>query len=236
LPFQNREAEIETIARTCLKNLKISTMHPNERSQKKTTLLTSAQMWGSGKSWLGNHFLEQFNSPQFATLRSKLAEEFGAEAVNTLASSVYVLVDLRDTSDMTLMRPGVTLGQFVLVSLVRTMISLFPEDRPFWESQPVSRWLSGAVMHWFSEKYHKTFFVHFDEVDLILSVPPEIKKDEVVGIEAAKRFYEFWTLTHPIILTGNFLYFTGRSVFLYAYGKGLYRSPEFTSPGISMQK
>jgi hypothetical protein len=56
----------------------------------------------------------------------------------------------------------------------------------------------------------------------------------MVGMEAAKRFYTFWYLTYSIILAGHFLYFTGRSVFLYSYGKGLHAaSLGVTSPGIS---
>jgi hypothetical protein len=66
------------------------------------------------------------------SLQHKYTKEFGAEAINTLANSIYVLIDLRDRSNMTL-RPEVTLDQFVLISLVRTMISLFPEDRLFLE-------------------------------------------------------------------------------------------------------
>jgi hypothetical protein len=235
LPFQNRDAEIETIARTCLENLKLVKLVHSEESQKKTTLLTSAQMWGSGKSWLGNHFLEQFNSPQCETLRSKLAEEFGTEDVHTLAHSIYLLVDLRRWSDL-LPRRAVQLDEYVLCSLVGAMLMHFPDDCTFWESQPIANWTPKGVLAWFTKKYHKTFFVHFDEVDLILNVAPSLTRDEIIGIEAAKRFYDFWRLTHPIILTGNFLYVSGRSVFLYSYGKGLYRNYAFKSPGISLQK
>lgn len=211
LPFQNREAEIETIARACLNSLKTSQLASGELSQQKITLLTSAQMWGCGKSWLGTHFLQQFRSQQYAPLRAKLVEEYGTEAVNTLTNCVYVPIDLR--RDMVL--PTGCLALLILRSLVGALITHFPEDRAFWESQPVSIWLPRTVLHWFSEKCKKTFFIHFDEVDAILEVPPKLERDEVVGIEAAKRFYDFWTFTHSIILTGNFLYATGRFVFHY---------------------
>jgi hypothetical protein len=51
------------------------------------------------------------------------------------------------------------------------------------------------------------------------------------GLDAAKRFYDFWTVICPILLPGNFLYCSGRSAYLYALGKGLYHSHGFVSPG-----
>ena len=98
MPFQNREIEIETIARKCLENLKISGSRETERTQAKYTLFTTAQIWGSGKSWLGAHFLDQFKSPQYSLLRNKLEKEFGKDSVNTLLNTVYIIIDFRDFS------------------------------------------------------------------------------------------------------------------------------------------
>ena len=227
LSFQNREAEIETIARVCLNNLKVSKLRSGEVSQHKTTLLTSAQMWGSGKSWLGTHFLQQIKTERYAPLRSKLAEEFGPKAVKTLIKSVYIPIDLRLWTGSLFLTSAPTLDQFVLRALVGTMVMHFPDDLAFWQSQPESYWEPKTIVAWFSKKYDKTFFVHFDEVDTILCVPPMITRDEVIGMRAF-RFLEFWGLIHPIILSSNFLYVSGRS----AFGKGLYHSSGLMSPGI----
>jgi hypothetical protein len=136
LPFQNRDEDIKTMARICLKNLKISKMESLAKSTEKTTLLTSSQMLGSKKTWLGNHFLREFNSPQFAEFRSELEKEFGVEAVETLGRSEYIVIDFRHWKYMLSSLPEGDRGLdlFVLRSLIETMLSHFPEDLAFWES------------------------------------------------------------------------------------------------------
>lgn len=234
LPFQNREPEIEAIATTCLQNLRVSKLGAGEISQKKTTLLTTAQMWGSGKTWLGRHFLPQFRSQQYKTLRSKLEVEYGSDTVGILANSVYIPIDLRRWMHMFIQLPPGRLDLYILRSLLGTILAYYPQDIDFWQNQPESKWSPGSILNWFKEKYNRSFFIHYDEVDYILQVPPAILYDAAFEIEGANRFYHFWTFIHSVTLTGNFLYISGRSVFLYAFGKGLYRRPGLVSPGITV--
>lgn len=213
------------MARSCLRNLQICTLTASEASTLQQTLLTTSQMWGSGKSWLGNHFLDQFCSERFAALRKQLAMEFGENGVSLLTHAKYVLIDFRQFQDML---NKSNLDQFVLHCLVSSLVQFFPEDGDFWSKQSMQRWGPQSIVSWFSEKHNQIFFIHFDEVDVILEAQPAVKSER---LPAAERFYQFWQLVHPMLLKGNFLYCSGRSAILYALGKGLYQSLGLISPG-----
>jgi hypothetical protein len=225
LPFQNRDQEIAKIARACLRNLQTSKMLASDASTWKYTLLTLAQMWGSGKSWLGNHFLHQFRSPRFADLRKQLEDEFGEGAVAELLNAKYVLIDFRRFQGKL---DKSTLDEFVLRCLVSSLLQFFPEDGEYWSKQPIKQWDCADIMNEFSNRHKTKFFIHFDEVDAILETQPAVDSE---GLPAAERFYGFWKRIDPILGTGNFLYCSGRSAILYALGKGLYTSRNLISLG-----
>jgi hypothetical protein len=123
LPFQNREEEIKQIAEICLRNMrfaKIISAASYEASTYRLTQLCSAQMWGSGKSWLAGHFLEQFRSESYAEYRNTLKKEYSPELVQELENAKYVLVDFREYS--ALMKRSVNLREFVTLCVVTSLV------------------------------------------------------------------------------------------------------------------
>jgi len=159
LPFQNREREIEQMALTSLNNLKASNCTISEQSTTKLTLLTTAQMWGSGKSWLRNNFLIKFKSPEFQKFRQQLEKEFGEDNVATLCNSVYVNMDFREFSG----EPYYSnLTKFVCRALLAHLLTHFPQNGDFWAKEPSSKWNPRTIVEWFSETHNTKFFLHFD--------------------------------------------------------------------------
>lgn len=223
LPFQNREKEIRMIAEISLNNLKISQQPTIVMSTEKLTLLTAAQMWGSGKSWLGLHFPKVFGSEENRQLREELKKKYGEKNVNQLQNMIYLLVDFREWATYN------NLDEYVKYSLLGSLLMLYPNDESYWERQSKSKTDCGQIVQFFSEKYKRLIFVHFDEVDLILNVKPEIDKNN--QDMCTQRFYKFWDLIHRILMKGNLLYCSGRSPYLYYLGRGYYHTDKSSSPG-----
>ncbi len=92
----------------------------------------------------------------------------------------------------------------------------------------MKRWDCRGIIACFAKKHNTSFFIHFDEVDLVLKALPAVSYE---GVDVARRFYDFWAKIDPILRTLNFLYCSGRSAVLYAMGKGLYHSVGIESPG-----
>ncbi len=64
------------------------------------------------------------------------------------------------------------------------------------------------------------FFIHIDEVDVLLSVNPPVAP---LSISAVERYYRMWELLAPILRIGSSVFCTGRSSLINSIGSGLYR-------------
>ncbi len=85
------------MARQCLNNMRTAA-NPVLASDEPFALLTAAQMFGSGKTYLGRHFLHQLraDNPSMQEIREKLKKEYGKELLEQLLNRyTYVLFDLR---------------------------------------------------------------------------------------------------------------------------------------------
>jgi hypothetical protein len=221
--FQNREDQIKLFAQTCLANLQNSRRTASDQSTHKMVLLTAAQIWGSGKSWLGNYWLRELKKEKYQELRSELIKEFGQEDVTTIMNSIYILVDLRDHP----VEEEAAHHSFKL-AILDCLLMEFPEEREFWAAKPISYALD-KIVGAFASKYSKHFFIHIDEFDEILSCPPSLS-EKTLSYEAITRFYRLWKLMDRITrTTGITFYCSGRTSLLYALGKGKY--PTIRSPG-----
>jgi hypothetical protein len=224
-PFYNREKQIEKIARICLTNLKRARERvSSDISTYPLNLLTASQMWGSGKSWLGNHFLLELHKDKYRSLLNLLMEEFGEDNVNALLKCRLILIDFRFYSPAS--HPLNYLNTLVLTAFLDAFDG---EDRSYWTKQSPSNWTLANIVRHFSQKYGLIFFIHFDEVDKILQFSPPIYNS--LSLVAAKRYYEFWQLiTNIIFTTGSTVYCSGRSALLFSLGKGLYHTFDLSSP------
>lgn len=212
------------IAESCLNNWKYA--GSSLRSTEKTELLTAAQMWGSGKTWLGENFPKVFKSDleEYQPLKEELRKKFGEENLQVLQNMVYVAIDFRDfTMHMN------NLDEYVKYSLLGSLLLLFPQDKEIWKTRSKSETTCAKIIEYFYVKYSRALFIHFDEVDKILEIEPKIQQSD--DEQSIKRFYQFWTLINPILYRGGFLYCSGRSPYLYYLGKGLYIKSGLTSPG-----
>ena len=84
--FVNREVPLLTLATSFCRNINPST-DPNSK-----VLCVASQMYGSGKTYLGENFLEQFSN----TVQSKLQGSYPKEYLQQIARARYVYVDFRD--------------------------------------------------------------------------------------------------------------------------------------------
>ena len=87
----NRDFEVFMMAVGFLRALPIR--NTNDYS---LPILSTCQMFGSGKTQLGYHFLDVLTSSRFARQRDKLAAVFGNEAVVELSGVTYVHVNLKN--------------------------------------------------------------------------------------------------------------------------------------------
>ena len=226
--FMNREEEIKEMTRICVQNMKNAQGISSDQSQNKMVLLTSAQMWGSGKSWLGNYFLLELQKTKY---NQWLSMSFKGEDIQPILDAKYLLIDLRENG------PGQLLSSESMdiglrKALLAELLHAFPQENPSeWVDEIVDEWPLSDLVKYFKDKYQKMLFIHFDETDLIREFPPKIPVTS--DSAAVARYYDFWGLIDPITRsTGCTCYCSGRSPILYLLGKSLFKS--FKSPSASL--
>jgi len=89
--FVNRAFEVFIMAIGFLRFMTIKNPHDLPRP-----MMSTCQMFGSGKTQLGYHFLDVFNSSRFEDHRRKLTAVFGREPVEALSRVTYVHVNLKN--------------------------------------------------------------------------------------------------------------------------------------------
>lgn len=164
------------------------------------TLLTSAQMFGCGKSVLGKRFLYEINRPEFAHLTSKnTANE------QTLLSLEYVPILLSYSNGCLSPRHSLR------ILLLESLLSICPPEmrdvmiREF-ESQQVGAWDCVKIVQRFSELLGKKFFLHVDGS---------------VRQQAPLKFWRsFWVELYKVQYEKHVLFFTSRNPAPYLISKG----------------
>jgi hypothetical protein len=216
----NREEEIKLMARICLQNMVALSGH-GTRSHHKSTLLVTSQMWGTGKTWLGNHFLGELKKIKFQNFIEELRKEFGSENVDKLLSAVYIYIDLRDIPTKNIE----SLSFDLKILLLEELLLAHPEeDINHWSQKDDNETGYIDIFNHFSNRYKKYYFVHLDEVDKIMDIQPRVSN---VRIEAATRYSKFWDDINQIMSSNASLYCSGRSTLLYMLcqlGKGKFQN------------
>jgi hypothetical protein len=150
--------------------------------------------------------------------------------VDNLLNTYYVLIDFRNCLN-TVVQLG--LEEFLKAQIIRHLLWLdikrdsrqllrsFEKD---WEHLTIS-----SIIAQFSKHYEQSLFLHFDEIDLLLSnIAPALTAD-FQPLLAIQRLYSFWTYLTPV-LYDSMVYCSGRTSLLYALGRHLYESQGIISP------
>lgn len=174
----------------------------------KLYLISTAQMWGSGKTWLGKYFLNQLNTISLEEINNNVLEylpivanqsQLVIEGYNALKQARYVYINLKfiRMNNLVMLIFRSLLG--VDSSLAQTAIN---------ELNMKELDLSD-ILSWFSKKLNCAhFFFHFDEIDSIFGANV-----------STEPLYEIWNnALHPLILSGHFVYCSGRTSLLLSIG------------------
>lgn len=162
-------------------------------------LLTSSQMWGSGKSWLGNYFLDQLHKRP--NICKSLSNEFSRQLVDQLLSSLYVLVDLRQFLGST----SLDMEDWLRLTLVNILVlsENIYVDSTTTKAKIIAQYskmnLHSASIRWivqsFISLHRRPIFLHFAEIDRIVQCfQPTVNP---VSVDAVRRLYKFWDLLCP---------------------------------------
>ena len=184
-------------------------------------------MWGSGKTWLGSYFIDQLSKHKLVC--DKLRKYYGAE-VDKVLNAYYVLIDFRTCLNTEV---HLEMEEFLKAQIIRHLLWLdemrdssqllrsFEED---WEHLTIA-----SIIAQFSKHYGRPLFLHWDEIDLLLSnIAPAITADSQ-PLLAITRLYSFWTYLTPVLFD-TMVYCSGRTSLLYALGRHFYESKGITSP------
>eukprot|EP01124_Arcella_intermedia_P021716 TRINITY_DN308_c0_g3_i1.p1 TRINITY_DN308_c0_g3~~TRINITY_DN308_c0_g3_i1.p1 ORF type:complete len:772 (-),score=158.30 TRINITY_DN308_c0_g3_i1:2167-4272(-) len=204
-----------------------SSMQLSLISQKKFKLEICCQMYGSGKTYLGENFLNTLKS-------GKLDEKLkNLQHFDTLLQCDYVLLDLRFASSKFHGNDNLVLPMVILISQA---VLFTYKEQPFFED--LKQFLENCainitileLLRGISKITGKRILYHIDEIDVILN-SIVTRNQEISAKSKATVYYTFWNLVlSDILLSGNLCYVSGRSSILYTLGKGYYANYELTSP------
>jgi hypothetical protein len=185
-------------------------------------------MWGSGKTWLGSYFLDQLSKHK--RVCDKLKKDYGEVAVNRLLNAYYVLIDFRTCLNTTV---HLDMEEFLKAQLIRHLLHLDEtcDSRELLKSleQDWKYLTISSIVDQFSKHYSRALFLHFDEIDLLLSnIAPALTAD-TPPLVSVNRLYKFWKFLTPA-LYDSMVYCSGRTSLLYALGRHLYEDKGITSP------
>lgn len=137
--------------------------------------------------------------------------------MNELLLTEYVPIDIRLYLSLE------SIENWVKITVLSALLSLpntSTETVDYWKQQVLSRSLSDIVKT-FQTQRKTHFFFHFDEVDSITHLSPQVNG---TNLQTVTRYYKFWELIQPIMRVGSFVYCSGRSSLLYALGRKMYHS------------
>lgn len=149
-------------------------------------------------------------------LLATLRKEFGTENVDELLQTEYVPIDIRMNQcssyelDEWLRRAVLS----ALLALPNTPDAVIEE----WTKRSVAVWDVLSIVKDFMLQGRR-FFFHFDEMDNIMAIKPEVPNTGQNELEVV-RYYKFCAALVPILRHGSFAYCSGRSAILYALGRG----------------
>lgn len=157
LPFENREKELEKMLEACIQNQlysKQSTADPTVFSQIKPVLVTSCQMWGSGKSYFGRHFLAQLRTSKMQSFITKKIEETKQypDLMNNILQAKYLLVDFRAATSKELCQDGIT------KYLVLAFAKYYPKSVDELDGKKIGDWSIENIISVVKKSYPSYFF------------------------------------------------------------------------------
>jgi hypothetical protein len=217
--FVNRESEVRSLGRLLLGNIARGRLASESRSQQRMTLVTSAQMFGAGKTALGVYFLARWGK----LLQDGLGgddNELPEQDCAHLLGLTHVLVDLRFAE--TFQRAMELLAaSLVAVEHARGSYRLGQHDQL--RADLASATTMTAVVRAFETEFHRYYLVHFDDLGKFASESVHTLCAFLSDISAMQD-------TRPT--PKSLVFVTSRSPLLYMLGSHLVRSglPDWTSP------
>jgi len=211
---------------TFVENIRISKLPSSFSSQDKPALEVTAQMFGSGKSFLGLNFLTSLKSSQFSNIVNDIRIKY-PEELKILIACIHIEVDMR----------SVTVDDnysSLKVSLVGSILSSLPNTKAV---QTFKNWI-------LNQNLSLSFKMLFNQLEVITGYKIFLQLDDIDGMwknvsesEQVKKYYHLRTnVLDDIIRTGTSVYITGRSSILYSIGRGLYRKKNLYSPTLCFQR
>jgi hypothetical protein len=213
----NRSAELQEMAKIFLHNLSIV---PSNMNDQKFKLVLTCQMFGSGKTSLGEQFL--YKIPEY---RESL-QNYKDTTWQKLLRLEYVLVDLRFAGfDLSLGQDLLTFSSLFMQHLARCIIHHFKLNDEQCQSlfnTPVADTTTLILrLLKIASKSETLILFHFDELDLWRPYPDD----------TPRGFYYLWNQhLMPILRSGHQVYCSGRSPVLFELGKGYYKNRTLNSP------
>ncbi|GAM28901.1 hypothetical protein SAMD00019534_120770 [Acytostelium subglobosum LB1] len=212
--FVDREREITTMAQHCLKVIGIGRMAGGARNNYSAPILVTSQMWGSGKTHLGLHFVDQVRTEQ-----------------NIKAAVLEMYETMRLPNQTNIEQDWARLVSLPTIYIDMRMISC-PMDRHFSKEERLSA-LCQCLITVGSGSYDQQqlnptvvtrcipqSFVHIDEIDHIFNNSKETM--EIIC-------YLWSNLFQALALVGFPVYISGRTSSLLSINKHLF-APHPSSP------
>ena len=216
------------MAKAFLHNIEVAE-EEDASSSTKWKMVTTSQMWGSGKSWLGHKFLQAIE--QYADKLPKKGKKYFFSFLELILPLILEGIDALSTLKC-LTHLHVWLPKPFLKS---TCISVAERDATFKQlfarciidelhlgkelaKQPLHRYDCGDIIRSLTDR---PLLVHIDDVDTWMNTTPMSPKESS---------YHLWK-THllPILRAGSQVYCSGLSCYLYELNLQLYQSQQVSN-------
>jgi len=168
--FKNREVEVKEIYKVWAQNINLSTAS-KINTEGYSTLMT-AQMFGLGKSALGEKFRERVGliseEDRKAIFFSTVAifEENSFNIVdNYILNHQYIQIDLRNYENLFMIEELDCLP--IRIILLKELLKVFPTGSTYFEDRSLEMTTSRDIVSYFAQKLKQKLFIHLDEIDTI---------------------------------------------------------------------
>ncbi|GAM23314.1 hypothetical protein SAMD00019534_064890 [Acytostelium subglobosum LB1] len=228
-PFTDRQVELCFMATECMKVISTQGVPLGSMNNIKLPIISTSQMWGSGKTSIGQHFIHAMKSrpdlcgivlahfdknpnqwPQPHSMKP-------AEALKRLTSLVSITLDLRAITVQSNSSKDIaqTWSLAVADALFRVYHRLVGNT-----TRPLPSDQASIIIN--SLERANDFFFHFDEIDNLIA---NSHSDE----DSICILYKFWEhVLQPLVIMGAPVYISGRSSVLLLLNQHLF--PDFISP------
>ncbi|KYR00246.1 hypothetical protein DLAC_03407 [Tieghemostelium lacteum] len=232
--FVDREHELKELAKYAIITLQNGKVI--DKNNILARIAVTSQMWGSGKSTLGQRFISSLRENLYSikeyllenvNLRKYDLNEFSKDLETDIEKlATYKTITL-DYKALFLDKLNCLSGQNIeinwdritlvtLYNIVLSSLGLIPEKEKEITVPSLLELIKG----------HR-FFFHFDEIDLTISKDGQFLDD----IDSARVLYEMWhKIFYPLASKGFPVYISGRSTILLSLHQGLYQAQGVTSP------